>query len=153
MNLNSTLQMALAPLCSTQYLGFCRASISFIRKRERARKNFYDDVSLAIIYAAKVFFRFESKIIFTLKLIQIFGCCLKVSRSRKKIVELELLPKTNELFWFSILTVRKYSKLENRNSSFKDFRTVRTEKQIRLFVFWEKLWLDNFVSRSTDLQV
>ena len=25
------------------------------------------------------------------------------------------------------------------------------EKQIRSFVFWEKLWLDNFVSRSSDL--
>ena len=30
--------------------------------------------------------------------------------------------------------------------------TVRAKKQIRPFVFWEKLWLDNFVLRSTDLQ-
>ena len=32
-----------------------------------------------------------------------------------------------------------------------DFWVVRIEKQICLFVFWEKLRLDNFVSRSTDL--
>ena len=32
-------------------------------------------------------------------------------------------------------------------SSFKYFR----EKQIHLFIFWEKLLLDNFFSRSTDL--
>ena len=36
-------------------------------------------------------------------------------------------------------------------SSFKYFWVVRIEKQIRSFVFWEKLQLDNFVSRSTDL--
>ena len=30
-------------------------------------------------------------------------------------------------------------------------RVVRIEKQIHSFVFWEKLWLDNFVLRSTDL--
>ena len=35
-------------------------------------------------------------------------------------------------------------------SSFKYFRAFRIEKQIRLFM-WEKLRLDNFVSRSTDL--
>ena len=35
-------------------------------------------------------------------------------------------------------------------SSFKYFRVIRREKQIHPFVFW-KLWLDNFVSRSTDL--
>ena len=76
---------------------------------------------------------------------------LKVSRSRKKIVKLWLLPK-NELMnlffypddldiletWISI-------------SSFKYFRVIRREKQIRSFVFWEKLRLDNYVSRSTDL--
>ena len=28
---------------------------------------------------------------------------------------------------------------------------VRIEKQIRSFVFWENLWLYNFVSRTTDL--
>ena len=39
----------------------------------------------------------------------------------------------------------------NRNSSFKYFRVVRIEKQIRPFVFLEKLRLDNFVSRYTDL--
>ena len=36
-------------------------------------------------------------------------------------------------------------------SSFKYFRVVRIEKQIPSFVFGEKLRLDNFVSRSTDL--
>ena len=36
-------------------------------------------------------------------------------------------------------------------SSFKYFRVVRIEKQICPFVFWEKLRLDKFVSRSTDL--
>ena len=51
---------------------------------------------------------------------------LKVSRSRNKIVEPKLLPN------------------RNRNSSFKYFRVVRIEKQIRSFVFWEKLRLDNF---------
>ena len=39
----------------------------------------------------------------------------------------------------------------NRNSSFKYFRVIRIEKQIRPFIFWEKLQLDNFVSRSTVL--
>ena len=36
-------------------------------------------------------------------------------------------------------------------SSFKYFRVIRIEKQIRPFLFWENLWLNNFVSRSTDL--
>ena len=42
--------------------------------------------------------------------------------------------------------------LETRTSisSFKYFGVVLIEKQIRSFIFWEKLWLDNFVSRSTD---
>ena len=35
--------------------------------------------------------------------------------------------------------------------SFKYFRVVRIEKHIRQFIFWEKLRLNNFVSRSTDL--
>ena len=39
----------------------------------------------------------------------------------------------------------------NRNSSFKYFQLVRIKKQIHSFIFWEKLLLDNFVSRSTDL--
>ena len=39
----------------------------------------------------------------------------------------------------------------NQNSSFKYFQVFRIEQQIRSFVFWEKLWLDNFVSKSTDL--
>ena len=35
----------------------------------------------------------------------------------------------------------------NWNSSFKYFGVVRIEKQIRLFVFWKKLRLNNFVPR------
>ena len=35
-------------------------------------------------------------------------------------------------------------------SSSKYFRVIIIEKQIRPFIFWEKLWLDNFGSRSTD---
>ena len=41
---------------------------------------------------------------------------------------------------------------ELRFQSFNYFRTVRIEKQNRLFVFRKKLRLNNFVSRSTDLQ-
>ena len=40
----------------------------------------------------------------------------------------------------------------NLKSKFK-FQVVRIEKQIRLFVFWEKLRLNNFVSRLTDLYI
>ena len=43
---------------------------------------------------------------------------------------------TNKRICFSILTILKYLKLDLK---------------IRLFVFWEKLWLDNFVSRLSDL--
>ena len=38
-------------------------------------------------------------------------------------------------------------------SNFKYFWVVRIEKQIRSFVFWEKLQLDNFVMRSTALYI
>ena len=38
-------------------------------------------------------------------------------------------------------------------SSFKYFWVIRIEKQIHSFVFLEKLWLDNFVSRLTDLLI
>ena len=66
-----------------------------------------------------------------------------------------LFPKTNEGICFSIQTVRKYLKLEFRDSSFKYFRIVRIKKQIRPFVFWEKLWLEvlnvgNFLSKSRE---
>ena len=44
----------------------------------------------------------------------------------------------------------KILKTWNQNSSFKYFLVVKIEKQIRPFVFWEKLRIDNFVSRSTD---
>ena len=74
--------------------------------------------------------------------------CLKVSRSHNKVVEPKLLPKNKQIFlswwlgntWFLI-------------SSFNYCRTVRIEKQILSFLFLEKFWLDNFVLRSTDLQL
>ena len=49
--------------------------------------------------------------------------------------------KTNERIYFSILTTPKI------------LQSSGQKKQIRPFVFWEELWLYNFVSRSTDLQV
>ena len=56
----------------------------------------------------------------------------------------------------SILTVTKDLKTKlletRRNSSFKYFRVVRIEKHICPFVFYEKLQLDYFVLRSTDLK-
>ena len=70
---------------------------------------------------------------------------LKLSRSRNKIVEPWLLPKkerTNLFFYPDDSEV-----LETWISSVKYFKV---EKQIRQFVFLEKLWLDNFVSISTD---
>ena len=76
---------------------------------------------------------------------------LKVSKSQNKIIEPKLLPKTNGQICFSILTVRIYLKLAIATSSFKYFRTIRIEKQICSFVFWEKFWHDNFFSRSTVL--
>ena len=51
------------------------------------------------------------------------------------------------------MTVRKYLKLEILISSFKYFRTVRIEKQIRLFVFWEKLTDHKLLSKLTDLYI
>ena len=39
------------------------------------------------------------------------------------------------------------------NSSFKYFQVIRIEVQILSFVVWKKLWLDNFVLRSTDLYI
>ena len=70
---------------------------------------------------------------------------LKVSRSRNQNCPAITFPK-NEL------TTQKYI-LEtwNRNSSYKYFLVVRIDKQICSFVFWEMLWLNNFVSRFTDL--
>ena len=41
----------------------------------------------------------------------------------------------------------------NRNSNSKYFQVVRIEKQILSFIFWENLQLDNFVLKSTDIQV
>ena len=123
------------------------------------------DISACMIWYVKVFaWLAKCSLIFILiSLFNLDRFTFKVSRSRNKIVEPYLLPKNERTIFFSILMTRKYLKLEfrpddseiletwNRNSSFKYFRVVRIEKQIRPFVFWEKLRLDNFVSRSTDL--
>ena len=53
---------------------------------------------------------------------------------------------------FSILRTWKYSRLEFQfQVSSMYFQVVRIEEQIHPFVFWEKLQLDNFVSKYTDL--
>ena len=70
----------------------------------------------------------------------------KVSRSWIKIVEPQLLPKIE-----SVLLSWQIGNTWNQNSSFMYFQVVRIAKQIHLFLFWEKLRLNNFVSRSTDL--
>ena len=76
---------------------------------------------------------------------------LEVSRSRNKIVEPKLLSKIKRMNLFFYPDDSEILETWNQNSSFKYFRVVRVEKQIRLFVFLEKLGLANFVSRSTDL--
>ena len=57
----------------------------------------------------------------------------------------------NKRICFSIQTTWKYLKLEFR-FQISYLRVVRIEYHIRPFVFWEKLRIDNFVSRSTDLK-
>ena len=64
-----------------------------------------------------------------------FQFTLKVSKSQKQNCRKKLLPKMNGQICFSILTIRNYLKLEIEISSFKWFRTVRIEKQIRPFIF------------------
>ena len=76
---------------------------------------------------------------------------LKVNKSQNTNVEQKLLPIMKKGDCFSILTIRIYLKLEIETSSFKYFQTTRIEKQIRSFVFWEKVWLDNFVLKFIDL--
>ena len=64
-----------------------------------------------------------------------YSWCLKVSRSRNKIVMPKLVPpkkRTNEFVFLSWLP-------------------LRIENQIHSFVFWENLRFNNFVSKSTDL--
>ena len=69
-------------------------------------------------------------------------CLLWVSKTRKKLtqntVNLIDADGTELAGWID-------------SNSFKYFPVVRIEKQIQLFVFWEKVWLDDFVSRLIDL--
>ena len=81
----------------------------------------------------------------------VFTTMIKVSRSLNKIVEPTLLPKNEQTNLFFYPDDLEILETWNQNSSFKYFWVVRIEKQIRPFVFWEKLQLANFVSRSTDL--
>ena len=76
---------------------------------------------------------------------------VKVRRSRNKIVEPKLLLENERTNLFFYPDDSEILETWNRNSSFKYFQVVRIEKQICLFVFWEKLRLDNFVPWSTDL--
>ena len=75
---------------------------------------------------------------------------LKVSRSRNKIVMPKLLPENKRTNLFFSLDDSEILETWISISSFKYFRVVKIEKQIRSSVFWEKLRLNNFVSRSTD---
>ena len=61
-----------------------------------------------------------------------------------KLLSCNFSQKTNKQICFSILTTQKYLKLEIQFQ-------VSSIKQILPFVFWEKLQLNNFVLRSTDL--
>ena len=65
----------------------------------------------------------------------LYGRPLKVSKYQKLNCRKKILPKMNGGICFSILTVRKYLKLEIEISSFKWFRTIRIEKQTRPFIF------------------
>ena len=46
---------------------------------------------------------------------------------------------------------RSFSKKTNKRICFSILTTVQDRKKNRSFVFWENLWLDHLVSRSTDL--
>ena len=65
----------------------------------------------------------------------LFALTVKVSKSHNKFIRPKLLPKTNRRICFSILMVRIHLKLAIKTSSFKYFRTIRIEKQIRWFIF------------------
>ena len=54
---------------------------------------------------------------------------------------------------FSILTSRKYLKVEFRFQFSSISKSSGQENKFICSFFWQKLWLDNFVSRSTDLQL
>ena len=81
----------------------------------------------------------------------IFEWPLKVSRSRKQNCRAIISPKNKQMNLFFDPDDSDIHETWNHNSSFKYFWVVRIKKQIHPFIFWEKLWLDNFVSRSTDL--
>ena len=72
------------------------------------------------------------------------------SRSQNKIVEPELLQKTNERICFSILTTQKYLKLEIE-IQFRVFLSCQDRKTNSFVCFLEKFRLNNFVLRSTEL--
>ena len=76
---------------------------------------------------------------------------LKVIRSRNKNCRAVTSPKnkrTNLFFYPDNLEILKTWIII---FSYKYFQVIRIEKQIHPFICWEKLWLDNFVSRSTGL--
>ena len=74
------------------------------------------------------------------------------SRILNKGQQISLLPKNEQTNLFFYPDDSKRLETLISISSFKYFRVIRIEKQIRSFVFWEKwkLWLDNFFLRSTD---
>ena len=77
----------------------------------------------------------------------------KVSRSRNEIVEPLLLPKNKQTNLFFYSDDSEILETGNQKLSFKYFQVVKIEKKyVRLF-FWEKLRLDNFVSRLTDEKI
>ena len=57
-----------------------------------------------------------------------------------------------EVYYFKVSTKESiFLQKEDRLSFCINLEVVILEVEIRRFVFWEKLWLDNFVSRLTDL--
>ena len=55
--------------------------------------------------------------------------------------------RNNSKYYVYIIRNRKKQTETKRNKNI-----IRIEKQIRSFIFWENLRVNNFVSRSTDLQ-
>ena len=76
----------------------------------------------------------------------------KVSRSWNKNCRKRLLPKNKQTNLFFYPDDLEILKTWISFSTFKYFQVVRIEKQIDLFVYLEKVWPNNFVSRSTDLK-
>ena len=83
---------------------------------------------------------------------------LKVSRSRNKIVEPKLLPKNEprisalEVYCFKVNTKRESMFFLQEDRLFcTNLEVVNFQGRNPMFVFLEKLWLDNFVSRLIDL--